>query len=166
MRKYLKIVHNNQASKGSRFANYLIDIIAISVINIILSTASILLYNMTSINFFYFYNNGGFLWEYLSGSFVILIYYYLWESLTDGRSLGKLVTNTKVISIDGEKPTRQQILYRCLSRVVPFDAISFLGGGNGWHDNWSDTNVINIKNYEAEIQIKSEIDSLGTKEIA
>ncbi len=46
-----------------------------------------------------------------------------------------------------------------------FDGISFLGV-NGWHDSWSDTRVINIKNYQAEIQAKREIEDLGRKEFA
>ncbi|WP_435523038.1 hypothetical protein [Chryseobacterium indoltheticum] len=50
-------------------------------------------------------------------------------------------------------------------RLVPFDALSFFGE-NGWHDSWSDTRVINIKNYQAERQTKNEIDNIGVKEIA
>ncbi|MEF9476807.1 hypothetical protein ACR1PO_06925 [Chryseobacterium sp. RRHN12] len=55
--------------------------------------------------------------------------------------------------------------YRSLSRIVPFDGLSFLGV-NGWHDSLSETRVINLKNYQAEIQAKSEIEALGKKEIA
>jgi hypothetical protein len=54
---------------------------------------------------------------------------------------------------------------RNISRLVPFDVLSFLGE-NGWHDSWSDTRVIHTKNYETERQAKSEIESIGTKEIA
>jgi hypothetical protein len=58
-----------------------------------------------------------------------------------------------------------EFFIRNISRLVPFDILSFLGE-NGWHDSWSDTRVVNIKNYEAEKQAKSEIESIGTKEIA
>lgn len=166
MRKILKIVEYNKATSGNRFLNYIIDTICLFIINMALSFLSILLYNFTSVKFFYFYNNGGLLWELISGNIVASAYYYLWESLSDGRTVGKYITNTKVISTDGLKPTNLQILYRTLFRIIPFDALSFLGGGNGWHDSWSDTRVINIKNYEAEKQAKSEIESIGTKEIA
>jgi uncharacterized RDD family membrane protein YckC len=104
------------------------------------------------------------LWEILSGNLVSFIYYFLWEKLSNGRTIGKYVTNTRVISTDGADLTTQQVLYRSLCRMVPFDALSFLGGGNGWHDSWTDTRVINIKNYEAERQAKEEINSIGTKE--
>lgn len=82
-----------------------------------------------------------------------------------GRTLAKYITGTKVISIDGEKPTFMQILGRTFSRIVPFDALSFLGE-NGWHDSWSDTRVIDIKKYTTETQMKREIENIGVKEIA
>ncbi len=87
------------------------------------------------------------------------------EYFTKGRTVGKYITGSKVISTDGTQPTFQDYFIRNISRFVPFDAFSFLGEGNGWHDSWSDTRVVNIKNYQAEKQAKSEIESLGTKEI-
>lgn len=67
--------------------------------------------------------------------------------------------------IDGTEPTFNDYLIRNISRIVPFDTLSFFGE-NGWHDKWSETRVINMKNYQAEIQAKSEIEDLGKKEIA
>lgn len=166
MRKHLRIVEDNRASSGARFANYIVDLIVLIIINTILSFASILIYYYTSINFFYFYNNGGLLWEFFTGTLVSFIYYFLWEKYSNGRTVGKYVTNTKAISIDGTDVTTRQVLNRALCRIVPFDALSFLGGGNGWHDSWTDTRVINIKNYESERQAKEEINSIGTKENA
>lgn len=163
MIKHLRIVEDNRASSSIRFANYIIDLIVLIIINTILSFASILIYSYTSISFFYFYNNGGLLWEFFTGNLVSFIYYFLWEKYSNGRTVGKYVTNTRTISIDGNDVTTQQVLYRTLSRIVPFDALSFLGGGNGWHDSWSDTRVINVKNYLAEKQAKDDINSLGTK---
>ncbi|AZA52048.1 RDD family protein [Chryseobacterium sp. G0201] len=166
MRKILRIVEDNRASSGVRFVNYTVDLIVLIVINTILSFVSVWIYNYTSINFFYFYNNGGLLWEFFCGNLVSFIYYFLWENYSNGRTVGKYITNTMAISTDGVDMTTQQVLYRTLCRIVPFDALSFLGGGNGWHDNWTDTRVINIKNYVAEKQAKEEINSIGTKENA
>lgn len=87
------------------------------------------------------------------------------EYFTKGRTIGKYITGTRVIRTDGQNPTFEEYLIRNISRLVPFDAFSFLGGGNGWHDSWSDTRVINIKNYEAEKQAKDDINSIGTKEL-
>lgn len=166
MRKHLKIVEDNKASQGIRLANYIIDLIALMIINIILSLISIFLYNLTSNSFFYyFYNNSSFLWDYMMGIMVATIYYFLCENFSNGRTLGKLITNTKVLSIDGTKPSTTQILYRSLCRAVPFNAFSFLGY-NGWHDSWTETRVINITKYNEAVNAKIEIDNIGIKEIA
>ncbi|AZB10076.1 RDD family protein [Chryseobacterium sp. G0162] len=165
MKRILNIVEYNKASLWIRFANNFIDVIIIYIVNYLLSSICNFLYNITSLEFFYFYSNGGFLWSLFIGNFNYYLYYFLMENYLDGKTISKYITGTKVISTDGTKPTTQQIMYRSLSRIVPFDGLSFLGV-NGWHDSWSDTRVINLKNYMAEIQAKSEIDTLGKKEIA
>jgi uncharacterized RDD family membrane protein YckC len=166
MRKHLKIVEDNKASQGIRLANYIIDLIALVIINFFLSLISIILYNLTSKSFFfYFYNNNSFLWEYLMGIIVATLYYFFFENFSNGRTLGKLITNTKVLSIDGSKPSMTQILYRSFCRIVPFNAVSFLGY-NGWHDSWTETRVINIRKYNEAVNAKMEIDNIGVKEIA
>ncbi|MDM1554558.1 MULTISPECIES: RDD family protein [Chryseobacterium] len=165
MKRILNVVEYNKASLWIRLANNFIDLIIIYIANYFLSVICHFLYKVTSIEFFYFYNNGSFLWKLFIGNFNYILYYFLMENYLDGRTISKYITGTKVISTDGTHPTTQQIIYRTLSRVIPFDGLSFLGV-NGWHDSWSDTRVINLKNYMAEIQAKSEIDSLGKKEIA
>ncbi|KUJ57056.1 RDD family protein [Chryseobacterium aquaticum] len=165
MRKYLQIVDRNKASLGTRFANNIIDTIVLIIINFIISFISIMIYNFTLLHFFYFYNNGGFLWDIFTGSIVAFFYFFLWEKLSEGKTPGKYVTGTVVISTDGQKPTTKQYLSRSLYRIIPFEAFTFFGS-DGWHDSMSDTRVIDIKNYEAEKQTKSDIDSLGNKEIA
>jgi uncharacterized RDD family membrane protein YckC len=94
------------------------------------------------------------------------LYALLMEYFTKGRTIGKYITGTRAISTDGTEPTFYDYFIRNISRLVPFDAFSFLGGGNGWHDNWSDTRVVNVKKYKAETQMKSEIENIGVKEIA
>ncbi|RQO36813.1 hypothetical protein DBR39_17220 [Chryseobacterium sp. KBW03] len=165
MKRILNVVEYNKASSLVRLANNFLDLIILYVINYLLSIASNLLYEVTSIEFFYFYSNGNIVWQLFIGNFNYCLYYFLMENYLDGRTVAKYITGSKVISTDGTKPTTKQIIYRSLSRIVPFDGLSFLGV-NGWHDSWSDTRVINIKNYQAEIQAKSEIEALGRKEIA
>jgi uncharacterized RDD family membrane protein YckC len=165
MKRILNVVEYNKASSWIRLANYFLDFIMLSVINYFLSTVSNLIYEATSIEFFYLYSNGNILWQLLIGNFNYFLYYFLMENYVGGRTVAKYITGTKVISTDGTKPTTQQMMYRSLSRIVPFDGLSFLGV-NGWHDSWSDTRVINVKNYYAEIQAKREIEDLGKKEFA
>jgi uncharacterized RDD family membrane protein YckC len=168
MRKYLKIVDNHRASKGTRLGNSFLDgifvQIAYSIITFIFGLAYALITgkaiyadsieNDNKINFY-----STLVYLLFNVGYFILMEYYL------GKTLGKYITGTSVISIDGNKPTIGQIVGRTFSRLVPFEALSFLGE-NGWHDSWSDTRVINTKNYETERQAKSEIESIGAKEIA
>lgn len=165
MKGILNVVEYNKASLGIRLANNFLDLVVLYIVNYLFSTISNLLYEVTSIEFFYFYSNGNMLWQILIGNFNYCLYYFLMENYLDGRTVAKYITGTKVISTDGTKPSTRQIIYRSLSRIVPFDGLSFLGE-NGWHDKWSETRVINLKNYQAEIQAKSEIEALGKKEIA
>lgn len=165
MKKYLQIVDRHKASLGTRFVNNFIDTIILLIINFILSFISAVIYNITFIHFFYFYNNGGFLWNMFMGSVFGFVYFFFWENFTDGRTPGKYITGTKVISTDGKKPTTRQIVSRSLYRLIPFEAFTFFGT-DGWHDSMTDTRVINYKNYESERQLKDEINSIGVKETA
>lgn len=59
-------------------------------------------------------------------------------------TVGKMLTKTVVINDYAQKPTTKQILGRSLSRIVPFEALSCING-RGWHDKWSGTWVVEIK---------------------
>jgi uncharacterized RDD family membrane protein YckC len=169
MRKLLRIVESNKASLGIRFAHLIIDRIVVYALFFFFGIFSALTYELLNIEFF---SN---ITDELAGmskfqdilltSFVYFLYLLLMEYFTKGRTIGKYITGTKVISTDGLEPTFQDYFIRNISRFVPFDAFSFFGE-NGWHDSWSDTRVINIKNYKSETQRKSEIESIGAKEIA
>lgn len=169
MKKHLKIIEDNKASKGIRFANFIIDRIVIYVIFFLFGAFSLLVYEIFNIDFFLNITDkmasANRLEDILITTAVYLLYIFLIEYFTKGRTVGKYITGTKVMSLDGSNPTFQEYLIRTVSRVVPFDALSFFGE-NGWHDTWSDTRVVNIKNYKAERQSKSDIDNIGVKEIA
>ncbi|WP_048512449.1 RDD family protein [Chryseobacterium sp. FH2] len=168
MRKYLQIVNRHRASSGSRFANYFLDGIFIQVIYYVIIFIFGLVYAVIFGEAIDSEAIEGNLAVNISFMFLYLLFYFSYFILMEyflGKTIGKYITGTSVISIDGNKPTIGQIVGRTFSRLVPFDALSFLGE-NGWHDSWSDTRVINTKNYDAEKQAKSEIDDLGKKEIA
>lgn len=75
----------------------------------------------------------------------ICIFYYSFSEGIFGRSLGKFITGTIVVDENGQKPSFGTIFKRTLCRLIPFDALSFLGS-RGWHDSISDTYVVNKKN--------------------
>ena len=62
-----------------------------------------------------------------------------------GRTIGKYITKTKVVTEIGEQPNLKSIIIRTFCRLIPFDSLSFLfKDGEGWHDTISKTKVINI----------------------
>ncbi|MBO9634914.1 MAG: RDD family protein [Chitinophagaceae bacterium] len=73
------------------------------------------------------------------------LYFFLSESLfrqTPGQSL----TNSCVVGNEQTMSTRKA-LSRSLLRLIPFDAFSFLWGGN-WHDKLSQTTVVRQNSWE------------------
>lgn len=108
-----------QATKTKRFLNYLVDIIIISFISVLFG------FNLN--------------WQNLTVIIVLLSYYLLMEGAFR-TTIGKLLTNTKVVDIDGTRV--DGIFVRTICRIIPFEPLSFLFGKNGWHDSISKTTVI------------------------
>lgn len=82
---------------------------------------------------------------YVFAIFIGFFYYLILEGFFQ-KSIGKMVTGTKVVNLDGEKPSFGSITIRSLSRLIPFEALSFLFYGKyplkGWHDRFSKTIVV------------------------
>lgn len=169
MKKILKIVEDNKASLVIRFVNLLIDRVFVYVLFFLYGLFSVLIYKFCNIYFLvdiaYKIRGMNKLEDFILTSVVYFIYLFSMEYLTKGRTIGKYITGTRVLSSDGTQPTLQDYFIRNISRLVPFDSFSFFGY-NGWHDNWSNTRVISIKKYKSDRQTKSEINAIGTKEIA
>jgi len=72
------------------------------------------------------------------------LYYFIFELLT-GQTIGKMITNTKVIDINnGNKPRFMKILIRTLSRLIPIDFLSYIFTPNGIHDILSKTELKHV----------------------
>ena len=75
----------------------------------------------------------------------LLIYYSFMEGAF-GFSIGKLITNTRVVDQFGRPLGFGRALQRSLCRLIPFDAFSLLMSEDsvrrGWHDSLSKTYVI------------------------
>jgi uncharacterized RDD family membrane protein YckC len=125
MHSYEKVLDSNPldpilASKSKRLLNFLIDSIFIMLFTVF-SLAS------NSIIFIFF----------------MPIYYFVFEGYV-GKTFGKYITGTTVVSKDGTSPKSKQIIIRTLSRLIPFEWISFLSIRKpiGWHDSISGTVVV------------------------
>ncbi|WP_140485227.1 RDD family protein [Flavobacterium sp. GSA192] len=68
--------------------------------------------------------------------------YYLLTEYKFQRTLGKVLTKTKVVSSSGDKPTLKQLIFRTLSRSIPLEYFSYIVTVKGIHDKLSSTRVI------------------------
>lgn len=123
------------ASKGTRFANYIVDLIVLIGLNfgvtfVIAFTGAPLFFPVFG--------------DYILGFIVGTLYYTLMESAFD-KSLGKFLTGTKVIKTDGSKPSFVNYLGRNAARSIPFNALVFLFSESIWHDSLSNTRVVHEK---------------------
>lgn len=162
MQNNRKIVEKYQAEKLLRFINFLIDYVLINLslygIGMLMGTLYYATGSETVYNIIMSFDNKLVEW---SISIVILVgYYILFEYLTKGRTIGKFITGTVVVKEDGSVPVFNDILKRSFSRIVPFDAISFLGS-NGWHDSWSETKVVKRKPFLEAVERENSIEDIG-----
>jgi uncharacterized RDD family membrane protein YckC len=129
------------ATTGQRFANYSIDVATYYFGCLILGVLLGVVLGLTG-HVEWLQNLKGPL-SSVVGIGLLLVYYVVLEAAT-GRTIGKLITRTRVVMADGSKLTTKAILLRTLCRLIPFDAFSFLGGDPGWHDTLSKTRVVQI----------------------
>jgi uncharacterized RDD family membrane protein YckC len=127
------------AGRWRRFANFLIDYAGFTFLGAIVGVLVVVVFGDEGSAFLQSTP------DMLVGAPIFLGYYIVLEGLT-GRTLGKLVTGTKVVNEDGLKPTFGQIVGRAFSRLIPFEAFSFFGEqGRGWHDRLPRTYVIKCR---------------------
>ncbi len=101
--------------------------------------------------------------EYLLGAVVALVYYSLFEMFLS-RTIAKYITKTVVVMRDGSKPDSGTIMKRTLCRLIPFNALSFLGDGRGWHDTLSDTYVVQKELFEEKQRLFYSFEEIGQAE--
>jgi len=86
--------------------------------------------------------------------FIILIYfgYYIYFEHKFQKTIGKYITKTKLVNVDGEKATMTQIVQRTFSRLLPFDPFTFFFPKRDmeFHDVFTNTKVINDKKTSQE----------------
>jgi len=120
------------AGTGQRFANYLVDLIVVYVLVIVVSLPFGGLAQMVTENVGMYY---------LTFFGVFFLYYGLLEG-SKGKTVGKMVTKTTVITTTGEPMSIGKAFLRTLCRIVPFEFISVFLGGPMWHDKWAGTMLV------------------------
>jgi uncharacterized RDD family membrane protein YckC len=133
-----------RASTGTRFANHLIDTICFWVLVYLLNAVGLYPYirhtyqslqDMQDYRFLARLENG------LVDVVLLVLFYTVIEGATKGKTLGKVVTLTKVVKENGQPIEWKDAFRRSLSRIVPFEPLSTFGGFP-WHDRWTRTVVI------------------------
>ncbi|MCB0628799.1 MAG: RDD family protein [Saprospiraceae bacterium] len=123
------------ASKGKRFANFLIDYIPVGIFAMVI----FIIFDLIGIMSL---DSDGLL-DRLVGMLLYAVAYILMEGGLKGKTIGKYITKTRTVMTDGSEPDFNTLVKRSFSRIVPFEPFSFLGSADdGWHDRWTDTIVI------------------------
>lgn len=122
-----------EANKGARLGNAIVDTVCVLIIYLIVELAYSLVYtalydDYPSLPGFLFY-------------LIYVTYYFLFEKLI-GATPGKLLTGTVVRNYDGSKPSFKRIFLRGILRLFSHDALSFLYGATGLHDELSKTKLV------------------------
>lgn len=130
-----------RADTGKRFLNYLIDLLvfyALAFLSgiVIAILAPSIIDNMSDSSDFA-------LLDRLITLLAYDTYMGIIEGLFKGKSLGKLITKTRAINLDGTRIGWDKAFARGFSRAVPFCAFSAFGSPcNPWQDRWTSTMVI------------------------
>lgn len=136
-----------KAGKDKRLVNYIVDS---AIMNIIFFCFFVAMGGMIS---YYEGVNGGTTLTtaqdlnifilFLMGLSTYVVYYIFCEYVWGGRTVGKMITRTKVVKKDGSKLDLGSVIGRTLLRYLPFEVFSFLGSEpDGWHDRLSNTMVV------------------------
>jgi uncharacterized RDD family membrane protein YckC len=128
-----------RATTVKRFANYLIDLVVFYIMVIGIAIILRLIKPELLIDF-----------DELSVRLILLLTYgivmFMTEAMSNGKSIGKLITGTKAVNANGSDLTFQKAFVRNIVRATPFNAFSAFGNPCvPWHDQWSDTIVIEEK---------------------
>jgi uncharacterized RDD family membrane protein YckC len=131
-----------RATTGIRFANYMIDIIAFYAFMFVIG----IVLGLIDPTIFESMDNESPATKLVDRLLSLLLYGLfmgLVEGIFKGKSLGKLITGTRAVQLDGSAISFQTALLRGFSRAVPFAPFSAFGSpSDPWQDKWTKTQVV------------------------
>jgi uncharacterized RDD family membrane protein YckC len=150
------------ASKSQRLLNFIIDLLIVYIIEITIGTTIIIIGDLTNS---YAASN----WvkslspiESFFFGLIILFFYYSLTEMYFSRTFAKYFTKTLIVKHDGSKPNMKSVIIRTVSRLIPFEPFSFLGGDSrGWHDTLSVTYVVKKHEFIAKKKLLDPFDEIG-----
>lgn len=160
-----KVTDDLMASQGQRFLNFLIDLAVQYIIGISIGMTVVIVAGLTGseamTHWIESMSKGE---EYLLGITITLFYYGLTE-MYFSRTIAKYFTKTLVVMEDGSRPGRDTIIKRTLCRLIPFDALTFLGSNSrGWHDSFSNTYVVQKHKFNEKKSLFDSFEEIGKTE--
>lgn len=133
-----------RAATGKRFANYIIDLIVFYILIVVVGIG-VAMVSPSSVASLAEKSQSGIITNIIS-LVSYAVYMSLIELLFRGKSLGKLITGTRAVKMDGSNISASTAFARGFSRAVPFCVFSAFGTPcNPWQDRWTDTMVIDEK---------------------
>ncbi len=168
MEEEFKVTNDILASSGKRFANFLIDRTLFTgiffVFGVLIAFYAELTGDYETLDYVKRFENINRFLDMLITGLLFAILYSIFEFKTQ-RTIGKYITKTKVVLENGEKPDLNTIITRSLCRIIPFDALSYLGNpSRGWHDTISNTYVVDIDKFENKKNTIEDFKNLGRLE--
>ncbi len=132
-----------RVSAGKRLANYVIDLVLFYIL-ILIFGFTIALISPSSIDSIPSYSSPGYrLLDRFISLLMYAIYMSIVEALFKGKSLGKLITKTRAVNLDGTPISVGTAFGRGFSRAVPFCVFSAFGTPcDPWQDKWTNTMVV------------------------
>ncbi|MEM9917399.1 MAG: RDD family protein [Bacteroidota bacterium] len=144
--------HYNQASvltaapKYKRFLNFFIDyFICGTLLGMLAGMLLGLIFSFSGQNALLELYMSSFILKFALTLCIVILYYTTCEYGFQGKTIGKCLTKTRVVSCDGMPLSLRQIFLRSCARFLPFETISVLlghQGKGGWHDQISKTMVV------------------------
>lgn len=165
MVREFKITQDLQASQGERVLHYIIDLVVqyciIFGLGILAAIIAGILQSNAVLNWL---DNVGDGVGYLIFFAVSLLYYGIMETCFS-RTIAKFITRTIVVMEDGSKPDGMTILKRSFCRLIPFDALSYLCSGRGWHDTIPNVYVVKKAAFEQSRELFHAFQEIGENKI-
>lgn len=154
------------ASDGDRFINCILDFVFILVTLFVITFLIVIVGNIIQWDIFRIWKD---ILTHLGPPLVFLsfsIFYYLVFKALFRRAIAKFITRTIVVNKNGLKPGFGAIFIRTLCRLIPFDALSFLGkSGRIWHDSISNTYVVYKKDLKRDKEMFYDLNLIGINEL-
>ncbi len=134
-----------RADTGKRLGNYIIDLVVFYIFAIGIAVV-IAIISPSTINSMDSDDPGFALIDKLVSLILYALFLGIQEAAFKGKTIGKFITATRAVYLDGSTISTKTAFLRGFSRAVPFCVFSALGTPcNPWQDRWTDTLVMDEK---------------------